>query len=110
MPLWNYRVVNLRSLNEGRNWFAICEVFYNEQTKKPESFSTFYVGADGCKTIDDLRDVTQKMEKAFLLPVLEESDFPQGEVAEEYTPFNKGGFNDFTKFMEYVINNPLRPL
>ena len=104
---WNYRVVNLKTMNGGENWYAVCEVFYDEETKKPEGYTTFQLGGE---TVNELEDVLQMIDKAFLLPVLEESDFPQGEVAEEYTPFNKGGFNDFTKFMEYVTNNPLKPL
>lgn len=104
---WNYRVVNLKSMNDGENWYAVCEVFYDEETKKPESFSTFNLGGE---TVNELEDVLQMIDKAFTLPVLEESDFPQGEIAEEYAPFNKGGFNDFTKFMEYITNNPLKPL
>ena len=103
---WNYRVVNLKSMNGGENWYAVCEVFYDEETKKPEGFTTFQLGGE---TVNELEDVLQMIDKAFTLPVLEESDFPQ-EDEEGDSPFDKRGFNDFTKFMEYVTNNPLKPL
>ena len=104
---WNYRVVNLKSMNGGENWYAVCEVFYDEETKKPEGYSTFQLGGE---TVNELEDVLQMIDKAFTLPVLEESDFPASDEEDEDSPFDKRGFNDFTKFMEYVTNNPLKPL
>ena len=103
---WNYRVVNLKTMNGGENWYAVCEVFYDEETKKPEGYTTFQLGGE---TVSELEDVLQMIDKAFTLPVLEESDFPNIEIVGN-PRLDRGGFNDFTKFMEYVTNNPLKPL
>jgi len=84
---WNYRVVNLKSENAGEDWYCIREVYYSDDNE-PEGHCDIAVGSD---SPEDLANVLQMMGKALTLPVLEESDFSQGEPLSE--------------FMQYVTDN-----
>lgn len=68
---WNYRLVNMPSVNGGNDLFELMEVFYNKKGQ-PTSY-----GAP-CLFVEDIKDAEDLgvwIREAYTLPPLHEDDF-----------------------------------
>ena len=69
--VWNYRIVNTKSLNGGEDWYCIQEVVYAEDGK-PEGYCNPCLGSED---MESFGDVWHMMHEAVKLPPLQEEDF-----------------------------------
>ena len=66
MKGWNHRVVRLKD-----NDLVFAEVYYDDETGKPDGWSDpFFVGAD----IGEMLTLVERLRKACCLPVIDEQD------------------------------------
>ena len=76
---WNYRIVRFKDTDFGEgdygNYYEVKEVFYNTDGK-PVGYSDATLGAD---TYDGLFKVAGLMQSAHAKPVLDESEFFNGD-------------------------------
>ena len=68
--MWNYRIVNTKSENNGEDWYCLQEVFYTN--RKPSGYGDPCTGSE---SMESLREVWEMMGKAMTLPPLQEEDF-----------------------------------
>jgi hypothetical protein len=68
--MWNYRIVNTKSENGGKDWYCLQEVFYTKG--KPTGYGDPCTGSE---TVESLREVWKMMDEAMALPPLQEEDF-----------------------------------
>ena len=71
---WNHRVMNCPSENGGDDFYLFKEVYYDDQDR-PDSYSEPFMCGD---SVDELKELLQRLEKALTLPVLHENDFGEG--------------------------------
>lgn len=69
---WNYRLID-HGENQGERYFAIHEVHYDD-TGKPVSVSEDGARIGG-ETVDDIKDVLERMRGALEKPALRYEDF-----------------------------------
>jgi hypothetical protein len=69
--VWNYRIVNDKSGNNGEDWYCIKEVCYDD-LGKPTGYGDPCVGSED---MDGMRRVWEMISEALELPPLEEEDF-----------------------------------
>lgn len=70
---WNHRVIEFVDPDDGRPWFQIHEVYYDDQGR-PEAYTENPVPVYG-DTIDEMRTTLERMRLALDQPVLRERDF-----------------------------------
>jgi hypothetical protein len=68
---WNYRIVNDKTDNGGKDWYCLQEVYYDKDGKP----YTHCNPCTGSENLESLRDVWHMMEEAMKLPPLQEEDF-----------------------------------
>jgi hypothetical protein len=69
---WDYRFVNMPSDNDGEDWLALREVYYDVQTDKPVGHVDPCVGSE---TEDGIKRIATWIAAAAAKPVLHEDDF-----------------------------------
>ena len=74
--VWNYRIVNDKSGNNGEDWYCIKEVCYDD-LGKPTGYGDPCVGSED---MDGMRRVWGMISEALELPPLEEDDFTTKET------------------------------
>ena len=70
---WNYRLVNMPFLNDGKDFFDLQEVFYTKKGK-PKLYG------NPCLFVEDIKDAEDLgvwIREAYTLPPLHEDDFKQ---------------------------------
>ena len=67
---WNHRVMNCPSENGGEDLYTFKEVYYTDD--KPHSYSEPFMCGD---SVDELKEMVQRLEKALGEPALHEKDF-----------------------------------
>jgi hypothetical protein len=82
---WNYRIIRRKFVSDivpdGEYSHGIHEVYYDE-AKQPYTWSTNPIAPRG-ETLEDIKGDINLMQKAFNLPVLEETKRGEGEDATE---------------------------
>lgn len=68
---WNYRIVNVKTMNNGEDWYCIQEVAYDENGK-PTGHGDPCLGSE---SLESFGDVWHMMQEAMTLPPLQEEDF-----------------------------------
>jgi hypothetical protein len=68
---WNYRIVNIKSDNDGEDWYCLQEVCY-DMGGKPTGYA---IPCTGSESMDGMRNVWHMMAEAMQLPALQEEDF-----------------------------------
>ena len=68
---WNYRIVNVKTMNNGEDWYCIQEVAYDENGK-PTGYGAPCLGSED---MESLKEVWRMVEAAMTLPPLQEGDF-----------------------------------
>lgn len=69
---WNHRIVNIgKEQEDGEDWLAICEVFYNDNNQ-PVGYTEVAVSGE---TLKEVQKELERMKSAFGHPVLNPSDF-----------------------------------
>ncbi|MGA1008477.1 MAG: hypothetical protein ACO3SE_07885 [Sedimenticolaceae bacterium] len=73
--IWNYRIVNVKSKNGGKDWYCLQEVHY--RGGKPMGYGEPCLGSE---TMETFMFVWQMLEQALKEPPLQEEDFKKGEA------------------------------
>ena len=68
--MWNYRIVNVKSENDGDDWYCLQEVYYDDNGK-PYGFCNPCMGSE---TYESMRGVLKMMQEATVLPPLQEDE------------------------------------
>lgn len=69
---WNHRLVNCPSENGGEDYFTFKEVYYDDDSNKPFSYSDPFMGSE---SIEGMQELVARLSKALKRPVLHENDF-----------------------------------
>ena len=71
---WNHRLVNCPSENGGEDYFTFKEVYYDDDSNKPFSYSDPFMGSE---SIEGMQELVARLSKALEHPVLHENDFTE---------------------------------
>lgn len=69
--VWNYRIVNFKSENDGEDWYCLREVSY-DVNDKPIGHAAPCLGSE---SMGSFGEVWHMIEDAMQLPPLQEEDF-----------------------------------
>jgi len=75
--IWNYRMVNCPSTNDGQDWIQLKEVYYEGEVLRPMGYCD--PPMLGSETVKGLEMTMKMLNNALNRPVLHEKDFKQGE-------------------------------